>query len=128
MRKGGYYNESYADLKAHPETAAGMYVELEVLKNKVSKGDRKMSKYSLTFSKGIDCFFDTVNLAIALNLITKAGAWFSIIDDSGNVFVDSEGNNMKWQGLKNVIAYFESHDKEYQELKAEVERIITEDD
>ena len=128
MKRGGYYDEKYADLKAHPDTASGVYIEVEVLKNKVSRGDRRMCKFSLTFSKGIDSFFDTVNLSIALGLITKAGAWFSIIDDDGNLLTDSEGNNMKWQGLKNVIAYFESHEVEFKELAKAVDEAITAED
>lgn len=128
MKRGGYYDEKYADLKAHPDTAAGVYIEVEVLKNKVSRGDRRMCKFSLTFSKGIDNFFDTVNLSIALGIITKAGAWFSILDDEGQVMVDDDNNTLKWQGLKNVIAYMETHEATFNKLKTEVERIITEDD
>lgn len=128
MKRGGYYDSKYADLKAHPDTAAGNYIEVEVLKNKVSRGDRRMCKFSLTYDKGIDGFFDCINLAVALGLIVKTGAWYALTNENGEPLVDSEGNNMKWQGLKNVIAYYESHSQEYQELKAEVERIITEDD
>jgi len=128
FKKSDYYGEKYDTLKAHPETAFGHYVEVEVIKNKSCKADRRMCRFSISFDRGIDSFLDTVNLSVMLGLIVKAGAWFSIIDDDGNLLTDSEGNNMKWQGLKNVIAYFESHPVEYEELRKKVDEIITAED
>ena len=128
MKKGSYYDDKYADLKAHPDTAAGNYIEVEVLKNKVSKGDRKMCKFSLTYSKGIDGFFDTVNLAVSIGIIQKAGAWFTLVDSEGNMVTDEDGNNCKWQGMKNVIAYMEEHESIYKELAKAVDEAITAED
>lgn len=127
FKKGDYYDEKYATLKAHPEEAAGNYVEVEVIKNKATKPDRRMCKFSITYDKGVDGYNDTINLAIAFGIITKAGAWFSMIGEDGEVLTDSEDNLMKWQGLANVLAYMETHEKEYKDVYDKVCEFIEQD-
>lgn len=124
FKKGDYYDEKYAILKAHPEEAAGNYVEVEVVKNKATKPDRRMCKFSITYDKGVDGYNDTINLAIAFGIITKAGAWFSIIDNNGEVLVDTDNAPMKWQGLSNVLAYMRTHEEEYKEIYNKVCKLI----
>lgn len=125
LKRGDYYDEKYAKLNAHPDTAYGNYVDLEILKNKATKPDRRMTRYSLTYDKGIDGKNDTINLAVAQGLIQKAGSWFAIEDESGNAKTDNEGNTLKWQGLANVIKFMEEHENVFKELEEAVNTIIT---
>jgi len=127
FKKGDYYNDKYAELKAHPEEAAGNYVEVEVIKNKATKPDRRMTKFSITYDNGVDGFNDCINMAVTFNIIRKAGAWFSIVDDEGEIVNDSEGNPLKWQGLSNVLAYMKTHEKEYKDVYNKVYELIVRD-
>lgn len=129
FKKESFYGTSYEELKAHPENAYGQWCAVEKLKDKSGdSASRRMCKFSITYTKGIDGFFDTVNLGVMLGLIVKAGAWFSVVSEDGELMTDSEGNNMKWQGMKNVIAYFESHEIEFKELAKAVDEAITAED
>ena len=127
FKKGDYYDEKYALLKAHPDTAYGNYVEVEVIKNKACKPDRRMCKFSITYDIGVDGFNDCINIAISLGLIKKAGAWFSIVDDNGDVIVHSNGDTMKWQGLANVISYMREHEEVYKEIYDKVIELVEQD-
>lgn len=128
LRKGKPIDESFNEIPNKEESHFGNMIEIQVLKNKLGNPRRRCCKVTLTYEGGICPLNDYISIAIATNLIVKAGAWFSIIDDDGNLLTDSEGNNMKWQGLKNVIAYFESHPVEYEELRKKVDEIITAED
>lgn len=124
FKKDGYYDSKYADLKAHPESAFGNYVQVEVLKNKVCSPDRRMTRFSISYNTGIDGFNDTINLAVTHGLVKKSGAWFSIQDEEGNAKVHENGDTMKWQGLANVIKYMQEHEEVYNEVREAVEYII----
>ena len=125
LKRDSYYDESYNKLNAHPDVFYGHYSMIECLKNKTGNPSRKMSRFSITPSKGIDGKNDTINLAIAQGLIQKAGAWFSISDENGDAKTDSNGNALKWQGLANVIKYMEEHEDVFKELEEAVNTIIT---
>ena len=125
LKKDYYYDSSYNKLNAHPDTFYGHYSMVECLKNKTGDPTRKMTRFSITPSKGIDGKNDTINLAIAQGLIQKAGAWFSISDENGDAKIDSNGNALKWQGLANVIKYMEEHEDVFKELEEAVNTIIT---
>ena len=128
FKRGDFYDEKYAQLKAHPDEAYGNYVEVEVIKNKACKPDRRMCKFSITYDKGIDGFNDCITMAIALGIIKKAGAWFSIVnEETGEVLVHENGDTMKWQGQANVIKYMETHPEVYKELYDKVIKLIEED-
>ena len=124
LKKDGYYDEKYADLKAHPDLAFGNYVAVEVLKNKATTPDRRMTRFSISYDRGIDGFNDTINLAITFGLIKKAGAWFSIVDENGEAKVHENGDTMKWQGLANVIRYMQEHEEVYKEVFDAVNEVI----
>ena len=122
IRKGRFYDSSYKELLAHPEEAYGNYGEIEVIKNKATKPDRRMSKFSITYTKGIDACNDAFDLGVALHVIEKAGAWYSILDkETGEPKIDDEGNNLKFQGKQNFIEYMRNHEQFTKDLIAEIE-------
>lgn len=127
MKRGDFYDEKYAQLKAHPEEAYGNYIEVEVIKNKACKPDRRMTKFSISYDSGIDGFNDCINMAVAFGIIKKAGAWFSITDNNGDVIVHENGDTMKWQGLANVISYMREHKEVYDKVYNKVYELIVED-
>lgn len=125
LKKDYYYDSSYNKLNAHPDTFYGHYSMVECLKNKTGDPTRKMTRFSITPSKGIDGKNDTINLAIAQGLLIRSGAWYSIDDENGNAKTDSNGNVLKWQGLANVIKFMEEHEDVFKELEEAVNTIIT---
>ena len=86
-----------------------------------------MTKFSITYDIGIDEFNDCINMAISLGLIKKAGAWFSIVDENGEVVVHDNGDTMKWQGLANVINYMREHEDVYKEIYDKVIELVERD-
>lgn len=128
LRKGKPIDENYNEIAQKEESYYGNKVDVQILKNKLCPPKRRKASFIIAYDHGIYALVNYINIASSVGIITKAGAWFSIIDDDGNLLTDSEGNNMKWQGLKNVIAYFESHNVEYEELRKKVDEIITAED
>lgn len=126
FRKGKALDESYKEIPNKSENYFGQYVEVRVEKNKISKPDIRLTRLHILFDKGLYPLLDVVNLAIDYNIITKSGAWFTFEDEEGNPRIDSEENNMKWQGLTGVVKYFETHEKEYSELFDLVDKKVRE--
>lgn len=124
LRKGKALDEKFNEIPQKEDTYWGQTTEIQILKNKVTNPSRRMSKITITFDKGIYSLNDTINQAISIGLIRKAGAWFSIQDADGNVKVHENGDTMKWQGLANVIKYMQEHPEVYQEVYDAVNEII----
>lgn len=116
VRKGKYYDENYKELTSHCEEAVGNYADIEVIKNKATKPDRRITKFSITYDCGIDGVNDCFELAVGLGIIDKAGAWFSDLDENGTPKTDNDGNTLKWQGKAKAISYIKSHDEYYKSL------------
>lgn len=116
IKKGKYYDENYKELTSHCEQAVGNYAEVEVLKNKATKPDRRMTKFSITYDCGIDGVNDCFEMAVALHIIDKSGAWYSDLDDNDIPKTDSDGNMLKWQGKARAMEYIKSHIDYYNDL------------
>lgn len=130
FRRGSYYDSSYKDEKAHPDEAYGNYTEVEVLKNKATKPDRKMCKFSITYDDGIDGYNDTFNMAVGMGIITKTGAWYNIMDEAtGEPRMDDRGEKLKWQGKANAMAYLKdpTNADVYEEVHSKVEEAVVQD-
>lgn len=127
LRKGGYYDDTYKDLKAHPDEAYGNYSEVEVVKNKATKPDRHLTKFSISYDKGVDGYNDTFNMSVTMGIIQKAGAWYSYEDENGNIKVDSEGNEIKWNGKSKAMEYLKEHNDTYTEIYNKVLESIEND-
>lgn len=121
LRKDKYYDSSFKEQTSHCEEPHGNFASVEVLKNKATGIDRRLTKFSVTYDKGIDGNYDAISLAVALGLIEKAGAWFSILDENGNLVVDEDGVQLKFQGMAKLKDYCDTHDTFMYKLKCEVE-------
>lgn len=128
MRKSKPIDENYNEIAQKEESYYGNKVDVQILKNKMCLPKRRKSSFLITYDHGIYALYNYINIAVSVGLIVKTGAWYALNNENGEPLIDSEGNTMKWQGLKNVIAYFEGHDQEYEELKQKVEEIITAED
>lgn len=127
FRKGKAIDETCSEIPNKEESYYGNMSEVQILKNKITKPDRRCCKFTITYDKGIYPINDTLFMAISLGLIKKAGAWFSIVDENGEVIVHNNGDTMKWQGQANTLKYLEEHDDVYQEIYNKVMELITQE-
>lgn len=126
LKHGKFYDDTYKELNAHPEEAYGNLVEVEVIKNKATKPDRHLCKFSITYDCGIDGLNDTFEMAVALNIIDKSGAWYSILDNNGEP-KEYNGTTLKFQGKKNFIAFMKENPNFADELRKQVEEAVEKD-
>lgn len=127
IRKGKMYDKNYKELTSHAEEACGNYAEVELLKNKATLPDRRVSKYSISYDCGIDGYNDTFEMAVTYGLIEKGGAWYSFLDDNEEVITDSEDNLLKFQGKAKAMEYLKNHEDFYKELREKLEKKLCED-
>lgn len=126
LKHGKYYDDTYKELNAHPEVAYGNLVEVEVIKNKATKPDRHLCKFSITYDCGVDGLNDTFEMGVALNLIDKGGAWYSILGEDGEP-KEYNGTTLKFQGKKNFIAFMKENPDFADELRKQVEEAVEKD-
>lgn len=124
FRQGKMIDTKYNEIANNSIEAFGQISEVQVLKNKVTKPDRRMCKFTITFDDGISAENDVFLLAVALEIIDKSGAWFSVLDEDGAVKNDSEGNPLKWQGKPNAIEYLKTHPEYMNTLTEQVREKI----
>lgn len=118
FKRGDFFDEDGNKLTTSAESPAGHIVNVAVLKTKTSKWDRKGGSYRLNYTKGIDILSDTIEAALHFGLIDNSvQGSFKIIDpETGNIKLDSEGNEIKIRGRKNVTDYFNEHLDEWHAL------------
>lgn len=119
-RKGKGLDEKYNEIPNNSESFYGQYTEVQVIKNKVTPPKNRLAKFTITYDHGIFGLNDTINMAIALNIIAKTGAWFTYISEDGEIMQDADGNSMKWQGKPNLINYAIEHEDFAKELETKV--------
>ena len=131
FKRGDFFDEDGNKLTTSAESPAGHIVNVAVLKTKTSKWDRKGGSYRLNYTKGIDILSDTIEAALHFGLIDNSvQGTFKIIDpETGDIKLDSEGNEIKIRGRKNVTDYFNEHLDEWHDLyDAVYEKIKLKDD
>ena len=122
FKRGDFFDEDGNKLSTSAESPAGHIVNIAVLKTKTSKWDRKGGSYRLNYVKGIDILSDTIEAALHLGFIDNStqGSYKILNPDTGEVELDSEGNEIKIRGKNNVYTYFEQHPVEWKKLYEKV--------
>lgn len=64
----------------------------------------KEAAFTLFYGKGVDKVAEIGDLAITAGFIKQAGAWFSYLDEEGNVLV-VDNITYKWQGKERFIEF-----------------------
>lgn len=126
FKRGDFFDEDGNKLTTNAESPAGHIVNVAVLKTKTSKWDRKGGSYRLDYTRGIDILSDTIEAAIHFGLIDNSvQGTFKVIDlSTGEVQKDSDGNEIKIRGRKNVTTYFMEHIDEWHKLYDKVYELI----
>ena len=118
FKRGDFFDEEGNKLTKSAQSPAGHIIEMYVLKTKTCKWDRKLGTATLNYVRGIDTVQDTVNVAVHLGFIDNSvQGTFKLIDpETGEIQLDSEGNEIKIRGKKNVVDYFREHVDEWKKL------------
>ena len=93
--------------------AVGNNVKVKVVKNKVAPPFKEV-EIQIYFGKGIDQMNDLVNLAVNLEIVEKAGSWFSYLGERIG------------QGKEKVVEYIKSKPGLEEELRTKVYTAIRE--
>lgn len=112
FKRGDFFDEDGNKLqKKDAQSPAGHIVEMYILKTKTCKWDRKLSYYTLNYTRGIDVVADTVDVATHFGYIQNpAQGSFTVVDPStGEIMKDSEGKDIKIRGKKNLVDYFRNN-------------------
>ena len=89
------------------DEVVGNRARVKVVKNKVS-APFKQAEFDIMFGKGISRLGDLLDLAVAKNIVSKTGAWFSYKDDRLG------------QGRENAKEFLEQNEKIAQQIEGEV--------
>ncbi len=112
FKRGDFFDEDGNKLqKKDAQSPAGHVVEMYILKTKTCKWDRKLSYYTLNYTRGIDVVADTVDVATHFGYIQNpAQGSFTVVDPStGEIMKDSDGKDIKIRGKKNLVDYFRNN-------------------
>ncbi len=81
----------------------GQTITVSVKKNKVARPFTKAS-FDYYWDTGIDVVKDIMNVAMDMEIIKRAGAWYYYGEESKNPLKDGAGNELKWMGKEAVEA------------------------
>ena len=119
FQKSDYLDDKGNSIPRNSENPVGHLVKVALVKSKVCNLDRKVGFYTLNYMRGIDYLSDIIDLSIKAGLINAAGAWFSILDEDGEV-AQNEGMPLKFQGRAKLYAFLSEHEDWTEELNEQV--------
>ena len=126
LRKEKAIDENYDEIPNKEETYYGQLTAVQILKNKVTKPDRRLCKFTISFDGGLNAINDTFIMALGLGIIDKGGAWYSILDEDKKP-KEYNGTTLKFQGKKNFIAFMKENPDFADELRNQVEEAVEKD-
>ena len=119
FQKSDYLDDKGNSIPRNSENPVGHLVKVALVKSKVCKLDRKVGFYTLKYLTGIDYISDIIDLAIKAGIVNAAGAWYSILDEDGNV-AKNEGNPLKFQGRANLHQFLADNSDWAEEINEQV--------
>lgn len=114
FRKDTLLDMNNGELTSRAENPAGNRVGIEIAKTKVCKPDRRIGYYTLNYTEGIDVLADIITVALQYRILKQGGSWYYYLDEEGNVEVDAENNEMKFQGKVKLLDELRN-DEEFKE-------------
>ena len=125
FQKGVYIDEKGNDLKRSAENPAGNIVNINIVKTKVCKPDKRVGYYTLRYNSGIDIISDTIDMAIKFGIIQQAGSWLNIVDyETGEILIDQETKEeLKMHGKPALIEFLTNNNDLYAMIQNILENI-----
>lgn len=114
FRKDTLLDMNNGELTSRAENPAGNKVGIEIAKTKVCKPDRRIGYYTLNYTEGIDVLADTITVALQYRILKQGGSWYYYLDEEGNVELDAENNEIKFQGKGKLLDELKN-DEEFRE-------------
>jgi recombination protein RecA len=114
FRKDTLLDMNNGELTSRAENPAGNRVGIEIAKTKVCKPDRRIGYYTLNYTEGIDVLADIITVALQYRILKQSGSWYYYLDEEGNVEVDAENNEIKFQGKAKLLDELRN-DEEFKE-------------
>lgn len=114
FRKDTLLDMNNGELTSRAENPAGNRVGIEIAKTKVCKPDRRIGYYTLNYTEGIDVLADIITVALQYRILKQGGSWYYYLDEEGNVEVDAENNDIKFQGKAKLLDELRN-DEEFKE-------------
>lgn len=119
FRKGALLDKNNKELTSKAENPAGNIVEMQIIKTKVCKPDRRMGRYTLSYTYGIDVQYDLITTMIDFGLITGKG-WYTFVDDEGNELLDKDDKIRKYNGRNAICNMWDDEPEFYAECYEKV--------
>lgn len=117
FKKGEIFDNKGNKISSENPHAYGNIVEVKIDKVKSCKPDRLMGYYTINYYEGIDYISDLITLCLEKELIIQKGAFFSFIDDNGEV-ID------KVQGKPKIKPYLLEHKEVLELYNKKIQEII----
>ena len=126
FRKGKFFDKDTAELANNKaDEPCGNFVNVEVVKTKICKPDRRTGMYTLNYETGIDVVADILELALNYNIINQRGSWFDIIDIStGEYLKDADDNDARVQGRVPLLEMLRTNKDIYNKINVQINKII----
>lgn len=110
--KGSLLDDKGAEVSSNYANPSGNLVSVKMEKNKVTKNDRRLGAYTLSYFNGVDEIKDILDMGIMLGIIVQAGAWFKV--------TLKDGKEKKMQGKNGVQDYYYNDLDELDYLREQV--------
>lgn len=121
FRKGNLIDDNNREVPSRTPNPAGNIVQMEIIKSKAFKPNRRLGSYTLKYYEGIDQLADLVTMAMTYNFIVQGGSWYSFLDpDTGEILTDPDGNELKFQGMAKLLQFLREDEYMFEELKEQV--------
>lgn len=119
--RGKFVDEDGKEVPRNSVNCVGNIVMVNMVKNKSCPPKRHITSYTLNYDTGVDYIKDLVELAIDMNIISKRGAWFDLVNpETGEIIGE------KIQGQKNVETYLREHEDILSIIEEAMEGFIAE--
>ena len=132
FQKGKLLDATGNEQKNSFETPQGNLVWVRIQKTKICKPDRRVGFYTLSYDYGVDVVADLIPMAVELDIIKKAGSWFSIINPETGEYLTYEpeegetlGEVIKFQGQVNLMNFLRENKEVYEFINEHVMAKIT---
>ncbi|MGM9544202.1 MAG: hypothetical protein ACI3T9_04400 [Romboutsia timonensis] len=125
FKKGNFFDVNGNDTTRGCENPAGNKVQIEIIKSKCCKSDRRLGYYTLNYTEGIDIMADSVTIGQQYGIIVKAGSWYRIMTDEGEIKIAADGTQLSFQGFPKLCAYLEDNEEELEDLLNRLEKVMS---
>lgn len=124
FKKGSFIDANNNELTRSAENPAGNKVAIEIIKSKCCKSDRRLGYYTLNYTEGINILIDSITIGQQYGIVAKAGSWYRIMTDDGEIKLDRDGTQLSFQGIAKLKTYLEQHVEEMEDLLNRLEKAM----